>query len=416
MSMTDSNPPRVLVTGAGIAGPALAWGLRRAGFATTLLERAPQQRSAGQNVDIRGAGHEVLRRMGLRAEVAAAGTGELGTRFLRPDGSVYAVFPARPGEDGPTAELEILRGQLSALLLRATAGGVEHRYGDHLVEVAQDGDGVDVVTATGRRERYDLLVVAEGRRSRTRDLVLPSGSGASYHDLGQYVAYGTIDRAGNDDRWWRWLTATGRRVASLRPDNVGSTRATLAFMAPPMGVDRLDAGAQIRVLRERFAGVGWETPRILDGFAARPDEFYFERIEQVRVPRWSHGRVALVGDTAWGAPTGMGTTLALLGAHVLAGELATERDGGTPFDPARAFRAYEKVLRTHVERTQQLPPGVPGIALPDSRWGLRVLHGVHRLTATRALRTVAERALLSSASTSLALPEYPQLRASPGGK
>jgi 2-polyprenyl-6-methoxyphenol hydroxylase-like FAD-dependent oxidoreductase len=115
--------------------------------------------------------------------------------------------------------------------------------------------------------------------------------------------------------------------------------------------------------------------------------------------------VALLGDTAWAGPTGMGTSLALVGAHVLAGELSR-----TPSDPRGALHAYEKFLRPHVEKTQQLPPGVPGIALPKSSWGLKVLHGVHRLAATRALRAVAERAVLTSASSGFELPEYPHLR------
>src|SRR4051794_20612927 len=119
---------RVLVTGGSIAGPAVAWQLHRAGFTPTLLERAPEPRDAGQNVDIRGAGREVLRRTGMYERVAAAVTGETGTRFVRPDGSVYASVAVHGRPDGPTAELEILRGELSRLLLEATAGEVEHRY------------------------------------------------------------------------------------------------------------------------------------------------------------------------------------------------------------------------------------------------------------------------------------------------
>lgn len=339
--------------------------------------------------------------MGLREAVAAAGTGEVGTRFLRPDGTAYAAIGVSGSQDhdGPTAELEILRGQLSRLLLEAGRGRVEVRYGDHVVRAGQDERGVDVVTAAGRRERYDLLVIAEGKRSATRYLVFPGEAG--YRDLGQYVAYGTIERSDTDDDWWQWLTATGSRVASLRPDNTGTTRATLAFLAPPMGINRLGTAAQIEVLRERFAGLGWHTPRILDGFAARPDDFYFERIEKVTMPRWTHGRVALLGDAAWAGPTGMGTSLALLGAYVLAGELAR-----APLDTPGALRAYERLLRPHVEKTQRIPPGLPGIALPKTRWGLKVLQGAHRLVATRPLR-----AALSSAAAPFDLPEYPQLRA-----
>ncbi|GLY02944.1 FAD-dependent monooxygenase [Actinoplanes sp. NBRC 101535] len=388
---------RVLVTGGSIAGPAVAWQLHRAGFTPTLLERAPEPRGAGQNVDIRGAGRDVLRRTGMYERVAAAVTGETGTRFLRPDGSVYASIPVHGRPDGPTAELEILRGELSRLLLEATAGKVEHRYGDRLVHLTQDERGVGVVTETGREERYDMLVIAEGRRSSTRDLVF--GAEVTYRDLGEYVAYGTVDRAADDDGWWHWMTATDGRIASLRPDNVGTARAALGFLAPPMGLNRLDTATQLRVLRERFAGVGWKVPRILDGFAARPREFYFERAEQVFVPRWSHGRVAVVGDAAWGGPTGMGTTLALLGAHVLAGELAR-----APHDPPAALRAYETLLLSYVTKTQRLPPGVPAVALPRTRRGLTMLHGLHRLAATRAFRRLADRA-----PAPIGLPDYPAL-------
>lgn len=412
MDTSQVRRPRVLVTGGSIAGPAVAGELWRAGYAPTLLERAPVPRSAGQNVDVRGVGVQVLERMGMREAVAGAGTGEVGTRFLRPDGSCYADLPVRAGGNGPTAELEILRGQLSSLLLEAAGDGVEQRYGDHLVQVDQDEGGVDVVSAAGRRERYDLLVVAEGKRSTTRDLVFPGE--VTYRDRGQYVAYGAIDRHDDDDQHWQWLTAPGSRVVSLRPDDVGSTRAALAFLAPVMGLNRLDTDTQIRVLRERFAGLGWQTPRILEGFAARPQDFYLERAEQVFSPRWSRGRVAILGDTAWAGPTGMGTSLALLGAHVLAGELAVElvsaRRDRRPLEPARAYTAYEDLLRPHVTKTQRVPPGVPGLALPRSRAGLALLHGAHRLAATRGLRALAERLLLSSAARTFHLPDYPQLR------
>ena len=405
----DGAALRVLVSGGSIAGPAAAFTLWRAGFAPTLLESAPEPREAGQNVDVRGPGREVLRVLGLYERIAAAGTGETGTQFLRSDGSVYATTPVEQGgADGPTAELEILRGRLSKLLLDATEGQVEHRYGDRITRVDQDERGVGVTTAAGRRERYDLLVVAEGKRSTTRDCVFPGE--VVYRDRGEYVAYGTIDRAETDENCWQWMTSTGSRIASLRPDDVGTTRAALGFLTPPMGVERLDVGAQVAVLRARFDDAGWQVPRILDGFAARPRDFYVERAEQVSVPRWTAGRVALLGDSAWAVPTGMGTTLALLGAYVLAGELANERtrtsEGRSSFDPSRALQAYETRLRPYVTRTQRLAPGVPAIALPRTRAGLAALHGAHRLATSRVLKTLTRRVLLPSTSTSFVLPTY----------
>lgn len=181
-------------------------------------------------------------------------------------------------------------------------------------------------------------------------------------------------------------------------------------MAPPMGLHRLGVEAQLTVLRERFADVGWQTQRVLDGFAAAPEEFYLERAEQVRTPRWSRGRVVLLGDTAWGGPTGMGTSLALLAAHVLAGELALERDRalsrGASMEPERALAAYEQRLRSYVDKTQRVRPGIPALACPKSRWGLALLHGAHRLAATPLLRGAGERALLASTSDTVELPEY----------
>ena len=395
----------VLVTGGSIAGPAVAWALLRAGFAPTLLERAPSRRTAGQNVDSRDAGHQVIDAMGLREAVRGKRTGELGTQFLDRFGRTYAEFPAEEGRDGPTAELEILRGDLSDLLLSLTENDIPHRYGDHVTAVSTKDDGVEVTLAGGAQERYDLMVIAEGRRSRTRDLVF--GSQTTFRDLGEYVAYGTIDRTPEDDAYWRWLTATGSRMVSLRPDAQGTTRANLAFFAPPLGLDSLPFEAQLHVLREHFADVGWETPRILAGFAQRPEEFYLERFAQVRLPTYTHGRVALVGDAAWGSgPSGMGTTLALVGAYVLAGELG--RSYGNRH-LAEAFGGYERVMRPYAEKVQNFPPGLPRLLFPKSRAGLGVLKAVHQVVASGPVRHAAERAFLSKAAVMPELPKYPAL-------
>ncbi|MBT0768476.1 FAD-dependent monooxygenase [Kineosporia sp. J2-2] len=393
----------VLVTGGSIAGPAAAWALRRAGFSPVLLERAPAPRTAGQNIDIRDAGRDVIDAMGLREAVRARRTGEVGTRFLDRTGRVYASFPAQEGRDGPTAEIEILRGDLSELLTSLTDGEVPRRYGDHVTAVQQDADGVEVTLAGGGRERYDLMVVAEGRRSRTRRLVFGDATGG--RDLGEYIAYGTIDRSAADDDWWRWLTATGSRMVSMRPDNQGTIRANLAFFTRPLGLENLGFEAQMAVLRAAFADVGWETPRVLDGFAARPEEFYFERFEQVRLPSYSRGRVVLLGDAAWASgPSGMGTSLALVGAWVLGAELARSyRSDG----PATAFAAYERLMRPYAEKVQNFPPGVPRIMFPRSRPGLRVLEAGHRFAALPPVRNLVERAFLSKSGAMPALPQWP---------
>ncbi len=183
----------VLVSGASIAGQALAYWLRRYGWTPTVVERADRLRTAGQNIDVRGAGREVARRMGVEAAILAAGTGEVGTRFLGSDGQTIAEFPAGEGNsDGATAELEILRGQLARLLVDLTEPDVEYVYGDRITRLDQDDDGVTVGFANGADRRFDLVVVAEGMCSRTRDLVL--GDEVEVRDLGLYTAYCAIPR------------------------------------------------------------------------------------------------------------------------------------------------------------------------------------------------------------------------------
>lgn len=400
--------PRVLVTGASIAGPALAWGLHRAGFRVTLLERSPGPREAGQNVDVRGLGREVMRRMGIEAAVMADLTGEDGTRFVDGEGRPFAAFPREEGRDGPTAEVEILRGRFSRLLLDRVPADVEVRYGDLVTALDQDAAGVDVQLESGSRERFDLVLVAEGRTSRTRRLLFAAET--EHRDKGVSIAYGTLDRTADDTDWWDWHTAVGGRVASLRPDNLGTIRACLSFESEPAGFESLPVESRLTVLRHRFRDAGWQTERILDGFAARPEEFYTQRMEQVVVSTWSKGRVALVGDAAWGSgPTGMGTTLSLVGAHVLAGELA--RTLTDPADtPQAAFGRYERLLRRYADSAQGLPPGGARLLHPSSPAGVAVVRSALRLAATAPVRGLAQRFLLTSARHVPVLDEYPLLR------
>ncbi len=183
---TRSRAPRVLVTGASIAGPALAWGLHKAGFQVQILERSPGQREAGQNIDIRGLGREVLRRMGIEDQVRDNLTGEEGTRYVDQAGRAYAQIPREEGQDGPTAELEILRGAFAELLVKLVPAEVPIRYGDFITAVQQDDSGVDVTLDGGAQERYDLVLVAEGRSSRTRRLLFADET--EYRDHGVSIA------------------------------------------------------------------------------------------------------------------------------------------------------------------------------------------------------------------------------------
>ena len=376
----------VLVTGASVAGPAAAYWLARAGCEVTVLDQAPSLRDGGQNIDVRATARQVLRMMGLEDAVRGRNTGEVGTRFVDATGATVAEFPVQLGEsgDGPTAELEILRGALSRILVDACAGTVTWRFGDRIAAVRQDDAGVEVELAGGGRERFDLLVVAEGVGSRTRQLVF--GQEPQEKALGMYVAYGTIERTPADDDWWRCLVVPRARQATLRPDDVGSIRATLSFRTGSPVLNGLSDAETRAAFRARFAGVGWEVDRILDGFEAG-DDLYVDWLRQVRCPTWHRGRVCLLGDAAWSVTpiAGGGASLAITGGYVLAAMLS---QAGTHQE---AFARYEEWMRPFVDDAQKLPPGVPRIAAPESRAGVQVLRWGTRVAAAPLMRTLATR-------------------------
>lgn len=384
--MTDRT---VLITGASIAGLTAAFWLARAGWHVTVQERSRAFRDGGQNVDVRGSAHEVIERMGIEQAVRDASTTEEGTRFVDERGRSIGAFPASDAQDGPTAELEILRGDLARIIFERLPASVTVRFGD-TVSAVSDDDRLEVSFASGRSETYDLLVVAEGVRSATRDLVF--GADAVRHPLGVTVAYGTIPRVPSDDRWWRWLTAPGQRQVTLRPDDKGTTRATLAATVPDGRLAEMDRADALDLLAERFAGAGWETERVLAGLRAS-DDVYIDELTQITMRSWSRGRVALVGDAAWCVTPlgGGGTALALTGGYVLAASLSALDDTGSRTALDEALARYDAWMRPLVTKTQTLPPGMPRLAYPRSRVGVGILRTIVRVVTTAPLRTLVGR-------------------------
>lgn len=359
----------VLISGASIAGPTLAYWLRRYGFDVTVVERAPALRPGGQAVDLRGAARGVVERMGLMPEVRRASVDERGMAYVDATGRWRASLPVDAfGGEGIVAEIEILRGDLSQVLFDATRNEVEYLFDDSIASLVEDERGVHVTFERGPARTFDLVIGADGTHSRVRALAFGEES-QFLHPLGAYTAFFSVPhvaRNSKDDGWFLFHSAPGGRAAAIRPDSEHTAKAMFAFSSPPISYDRRDVDQQKRILAERFAGVGWEVPRLLSQMWDAPD-FYFDLYGQVRMDRWTAGRVALIGDAAYcpSPVTGMGTGLSIVGAYVLAGELAAA--GG---DHRVAFARYEAELRGYVTECQKLPPGGLSGMLPKGRVGI----------------------------------------------
>lgn len=345
--MTDI---RVLISGASIAGPALAHWLHRRGAAVTVVEQAPALRPGGQAVDARGVAKEVIRRMGLDAAVRAACTNTAGAYSVDAEGTVLETYRAEDHDgDGYVSEIEILRGDLAQVLYDDTSPHVEYLFGDRIAELTQDADGVDVVLASGGRRRFDLVIGADGLHSALRGMVFGPREELVRH-LGLVLAFFTVPNEFGLDGWMYDYQEAGR-WAGLRPvPDATQAIAMLSFPAPEFGIDHRDVAAQKQLLREQMAGFGWMTPRILAHVDDAPD-FYLDQVAQVVLDRWSRGRVGLLGDAAFSASpmSGGGTGLALVGAYLLAGELAA-----ADWDPAAGFAGYQERMQDYVDANQEI--------------------------------------------------------------
>lgn len=358
----------VLISGAGIAGPALAYWLHRHGFQPTVVEVAPALRPGGQAVDIRGVAKEVVEWMGIMPAVRRDGVDERGMAFVDGQGRRVAEMSVDEfGGEGIVAEIEIMRGELSRILYEATDDFTEYIFGDRIASLTQRPDGVEVTFASGGTRRFGFVAGADGTHSGVRGLAFGPESDYVRH-LGAYTAYFTVEDPGGLNNWLLMHNHPGGLVAALRPERGGTAKAMLSFTSPPLAYDRRDVEQQKRILANAFRPMGWHAPRLLAAMPGAPD-FYFDAICQVHVDRWWRGRVVLVGDAGYcGSPlAGLGTSLSIVGAYVLAGELAARPD-----DPEAAFAAYQAEMKDYVAKALELPPGgVKGYA-PNSALMIRL--------------------------------------------
>src|SRR5215831_4245420 len=339
---------RVLISGAGIAGLTVAYWLRRYGFTPTIVELAPSLLTGGYKIDVRGTALQVLRQMGIHDAVVAASTDMQGALLVDKDGKVINemsgdAFGHRVGED-----LEIVRGTLCQILMDHISDA-EFIFGDSIQAISQASDGVQVEFTKNSPREFDLVIGADGLHSNVRGIVFGDES-RFIRELGLYLCVYTVPNYLALDRMEMQYTELGRVAAIWSSRGDTNARACFGFTAPSTDIDLHDRARQQQVLKNVYQGIGWEIPRLLEMMPGAPD-FYFDAAAQICMDHWSQGRVVLVGDAGYCASpmSGQGTSLALIGAYVLAGELAAAADAYQA-----AFREYEMQMRPFVALNQAL--------------------------------------------------------------
>ncbi|AXB46335.1 FAD-dependent monooxygenase [Amycolatopsis albispora] len=382
----------VLISGASVAGPALAYWLGHHGFHPTVVEIAPAPREGGYAVDFRGEVHlTVLERMGVLERIRTQQTGGTPIRFVDEHDRKLLELPV----EFAGGAVEIRRSDLSAILREHSAHTTEYVYGDSISSLTDTGDGVHVTFESGTERTFDLVVGADGLHSNVRRLAFGPEDRFVSH-LGYYVAGWELPTPS-----WLGDAAVGHntpgKYASAAIDHLNPAMAGsyVLFASPELAYDRRDVEQQKRLIAEGLAGMGWRVPELL-GTLPAAKELYFDSISRADVPSWSTGRIALLGDAACGATLGgMGTGTAMVAAYVLAGELARA-------DHRTAFTRYERLLRDFATECQKGGDRTGKFLAPRSALGiwLRNKSLSNKLLLKLMLKAGEE------VSSNLSLPDY----------
>ncbi|HEX7029914.1 MAG TPA: FAD-binding domain [Gammaproteobacteria bacterium] len=386
---------KILISGAGIAGPTLAWWLLEHGFEPVLVERAPRLRTGGYIIDFWGSGFDVAERMGLVPELMHAGYKVREVRMVNRASRKVAGFSAEVFDrltDGRYVSLP--RGELGAMIHARIQDRAETLFDDEILALDDTGDGVNVTFRNAAPRRFDLVIGADGLHSRVRELVF-GAEGEFEKYLGyQVAAFETRGYRPRDEDVYVMFTQVGRQISrfSLRDDRT----LFLFVLADEAGREAHDAR---RLLHRRFDAAGWESDGILAAMDAT-DDLYFDRVSQIRMNTWSRGRVALIGDAAFCVSllAGQGSALAMTAGYVLAGELRRAQG-----DYREAFRRYQERLGPFIAKKQQAAEKFAGAFAPRTAVGLFFRNQVTRLLD---IPWIADLAIGRDLKDNIALPDY----------
>ena len=413
---------KALVVGASIAGPMTAYWLAKAGARVTVIERFPTLRTNGQAIDIRTTGVTVMRKIpGMEAAVRAKITPIEGMSFVREDGRPYGTIKAtgNPEQQSLLSEYEIFRGDLAQVLfdLSKNNENVQYVFGEQIASMQQnekDDGPIKVEFANGlTTSEYDLVVACDGATSRTRAMGFSSSDRDYIHPINSWAAFFSVEQdllKGSEVA--QAYSAVGGRFIAIKSDPGGGSRVTLMGIHPRDKRDltlpfreavKQGEEALKRFVAQYYKGVGWKTEEAMEAMMGSSD-FYANEMVQVKVPSLYKGRFTLVGDAGYApGPTGTGTTLAMTGAYVLAGEIGKHKGNLTA-----GLKGYEEWMRPIVNDMQKIPPMVPGIAAPQTAWGIWLRNNIFAFIAWTNILEYAQRFFGGSATGTdkYRLPDY----------
>jgi 2-polyprenyl-6-methoxyphenol hydroxylase-like FAD-dependent oxidoreductase len=394
-------PLNILIVGAGVCGPAFALLLQKSNpkHTITVIERFPSLRTGGQQIDLKQQGIPIMKKMGLLETIRSHCVKESGMELVDKNGKSLMKFgvTAAGAKQGfeLTNEFEFMRGDMVKVFYDATVqeraraeangetqGGLTYQFGKTITALDQSSDaGVTVTFSDNETKHYDLVVAADGQASRTRRLAFgEETSAASFKSLGIHAAYYNIPRLEREDSLARIFFASDSRMIITRTGDRPKTQVYFFLMKDKQRAARLRDVHKQPIAEQKVAWTdlyktaGWECERFVDGLQTVED-FYACEIGQVKMPNQQlhSNRVVLLGDAGYcpSAFTGMGTTLSLIGAYVLAGELARH-----PNDLKAALKSYEQKMVQPIEECQNLPPGSQGGIFPTSDFGVKLVNNV----------------------------------------